>query len=156
MARLGDEHLDVGVADVGEEVLVAPGVVEAHHRRPGQGRTGQAEHVVGGVVEQDANMGRARRVEPLAEQGGEAGGLGVHLGVAPDALAEVQRRPRREFGVGAVAAHQLGGIGGRQRCFARRRCQRHALDHVGWSDDMRPGRGAFSDHGVRLDKPARR
>jgi hypothetical protein len=111
VAGLGDEQLDVGVADVSKKVLVAPGVIEPHHRRAGQACAGQAEHVVGGVVKQHTHMGRACRVEPLAEKGCVAGGLGVHLGMGPGSLTEMQRRSGGELGVRAVPAEQLGGIG---------------------------------------------
>ena len=140
VAGLGDEQLDVGVADVGQQVLVASRVVEAHDGRTGQGGAAQAEHVLGGVVEQHGHVRRPGRVEPIEEQGRVAGHLAEDLGVGPDAIAEAQRRSGREGGVGAVAAQERGGVGRGQRCFTRGRCQRHALGHLGRGHDMSPGR----------------
>jgi len=141
VARLGDEQLHVGVGDVGQEVLVAAGVVEPHHHRPDEAGGGQGEDVVGGVVEEHGHVRRPGRVEALAEQGGQARHLGEHLTVRPRAVPEPHGRPPGVLGVGAVAAHQGGGVGGRERRRPRRRCQGHAPDHLRRGHDMGGGQG---------------
>ena len=154
---LGDEQLHVGVADVGEQVLVAPRVVEAHHHRPGQGRAGQAEHVLGGVVEQDRHVRRAGRVEALAEQRR----VPARLGVASRRGVQV-RSPKCKAGRGAKAgsvplrrssAAALARAGVPRPAAAP--TPRRSATSGGATMCVRDA-AAFSDHGVRLDKRARR
>ncbi len=59
MALLGHDELAVSVADVGGELLAAPGGVDADNRGARERRATQGEDVLGHIVEKDADVERA-------------------------------------------------------------------------------------------------
>ena len=143
-------QLHVGVGDVPGQVLVAPGVVETDQGGPDEPGPTEGEDVLGRVVEEDGHMGRTLGIEAGREEGGVAAGLFQELPMGEDQIAEAQRRPVGDGGVGPVVPQEGGGIGCRQGCLTRRRGQGHPLGHLRRGHDVRPGGAAFSDHGVRL------
>ncbi len=90
MARFGDDELQVRVRHVAGEVLPEPRVVQAGHRHPREPGAAEGEDVVGGVVEQHADVRRTCRVQPGSVEGGEALRLGEQLRMRPDPLAETE------------------------------------------------------------------
>ena len=69
-AGFGDKQAAVGVVHVVEQVVAAPGVVEADHGRPTEGGTAKGEEILGHIVEQDGDVGRTTGLQPGAEQAG--------------------------------------------------------------------------------------
>ena len=112
MASLGDDQADVGVLDVAQQVLVAPGVIETDDDRAGQRRAPEGEEVLGGVVEQHTDVqhavGRARSL--CEKEVGPPDRLREVLGVRPRAIFEMDRGPRRRRAVRTVAAQQRGRV----------------------------------------------
>ena len=131
MTRLGDDELDVGVRDVVAEMLAPTRVVQPCHGGTGQARTAERKDVVGGVVQQEADVRRAARVEPGAVQRGKALRFGQKLPVGPLAVAEAQGRAVGIPGIRAVATQE-------------RRCVRGGERHLGqrWSEPSERRAGA--------------
>jgi hypothetical protein len=100
----GDHQLHVGVRDVVPEVLAPAGVVQAGDGGTDEGGAAQGEDVVRCVVEQDADVRRAIRLQALAEEPGEGHRFGQQRGVRPVVIPEVQRRPVAVLG--GVAAEE--------------------------------------------------
>jgi hypothetical protein len=81
------------VLHVAQEVLAPAGVVEPDDRRADERRAAEREEVVGGVVEQDRNVPRARARQAGREQRREPARLLEVLGVRERAIAEPDRGP---------------------------------------------------------------
>ena len=132
MARFGDDELQVRVRHVAGEVLPEPRVVQAGHRHPREPGAAQGEDVVGGVVEQHADVRRTRRVQPGLGRGQRSA---PPRRTAPHASRsrrrngerDVRRTPRRCGAAGPL--RQRRGAGPRrvaaQRAPARLRALRH-------------------------------
>ena len=81
-------------------------VVQPCHGGTGQARTAQRKDVLGGVVQQEADVGGTVRVEPGAVQRSEALRFGQKLAVGPSAVAEAQGRTVGIPGIRAVATQE--------------------------------------------------
>jgi hypothetical protein len=96
------------VPDVARQLGPATGVVEAHHGRAGQRRAEQGDQVLGGVVEQHADV--ERRVPPaFGEPSGDPLAAGDDLAPRPPTV--VRHEP--DAVVAGPPGGQLGGGRGR-------------------------------------------
>jgi hypothetical protein len=78
------------MGDVERQVLATPGVIEPGHGRSHQPGATECEHIVGCVVQEDADVWRETAVEPGAEKCGEALGFGEQLLVRPHLFSEAK------------------------------------------------------------------
>ncbi|GHA70434.1 hypothetical protein GCM10010305_11010 [Streptomyces termitum] len=95
VGALGDEDPAGGVGDVAGEFGAAPGGVDPGGGGPREGRRAEPERVLGGVVEQEAEVRLAPRPgrHQVREQGGAGGGAGGGLVVGEDAVLVAQPGP---------------------------------------------------------------
>ena len=108
---VGDHELAVGVADVAGELVAATGVVDADDRGAGQRGAEQGEQVVGGVVEQHADVERARSASADASHRAMAVAAGDDLAPGPRVVARHRGRPRRRR-PGRPAARRPSSVAG--------------------------------------------
>ena len=111
----------MGVLGVAQEVLAAARVVQADDRAADERGAAEREQVVGRVVEQHRDVRRRARRQPLEEQVGEPHRLDEVLAMGPDAIAEADRRPAADVGIGRVRAQERRGIRRDERRLPRRR-----------------------------------
>ncbi len=136
VARFGDHEGAVGVLDVPQEVLAAPGVVQPDDRRAQQRRATQCEEIVRRVVEQHRDVPRSGCRQPFGEQGREPARLLVVLAVGPGFGAELDRNA--VVVLGGIAAQERGRIRSHQRRLPGRRYRARA--QVRHRADPRAGR----------------
>ena len=114
MAGLGDHELDVGMRDVAGQVFALPGVIESGHGHPDQPGATEREHVVGRVVQQDADVWRPTGVEPGAEECGESLRFGEQLRVRPHLISEAKSGTAGVAFIEAVASEEGRDVRGRE------------------------------------------
>ena len=134
----GHEDLAVAVVDELRQLGTPVGRVDAHDDGPAEGCGHQPEQVVGGVVEQDPDVGRPVRVAQLVEQGGAPPTLVDDLPEGPRAVL-VEEAGTVVVGPGE---EQLGG--GRHGCpatTARRATKPASVDDIDVNIENRDPRG---------------
>ena len=91
-----------------------PRVVEPGHSHSDQPGATQREDIVGGVVQQDPDVGRPTRVEPGTEQSGETLRFGEELAMGPDLISEAKGWAIGEECIETIPPEEGGGIRGRE------------------------------------------
>ena len=89
----GHQQLAVGVVDQLGQRLTPVGGVDPHHHRSGQRRGHQPEQVVGGVVQEDPDVGRAAGIVARVEHRGPSPTFRHHLRERPAAVLVQEPRP---------------------------------------------------------------
>jgi len=130
VGRLGDHKVDIGVDQIGKQVLAHPGGVQAHDGRAGQRRPTEGKEIIRCVVEEHPDVGRTVAGRLVTQQEvAPSLRLGQVLGVAPHLVGEADRRAPADVGIAGVAPQQRRRAGRRQRCLAGQRSGRRHGSH---------------------------
>ena len=92
LGGVGEQELDIGAMQIGQQRTAATGAVDADRDVPAQTSSGQPQQHFRGVVHQQPDMGRTSWVQKLRDRGGPRRGVRDELAPGPRTIAGQQRR----------------------------------------------------------------